>query len=161
MYNQFLMLLVYVYDWTMLSPNWLQGNYIDSRFWHLFWVKNIPHLMLSPNYPTQYSISLPNTFPENNMPVLSSSGPLVECFFKNILNSHNDFWIRQPSTVIVPPPSPSYVPPVLRYSHSHSLPSYLSPGGPVTMIILDVCKIWPDHYKVNWVDRWFHVYSVV
>ena len=29
------------------------------------------------------------------------------------------------------------------------------------MIISDVCKIRPDHYKVNWVDGWFHVNSVV
>ena len=29
------------------------------------------------------------------------------------------------------------------------------------MIILDVCKIQPDHYKVNLVDGWFHVNSVV
>ena len=29
------------------------------------------------------------------------------------------------------------------------------------MIILDVCKIRPDHHKVNWVDGWFHVNSVV
>jgi hypothetical protein len=29
------------------------------------------------------------------------------------------------------------------------------------MIILDVCKIRPDHYKVNWVHGWFQVNSVV
>jgi hypothetical protein len=29
------------------------------------------------------------------------------------------------------------------------------------MIISDVCKIRPDHYKVNWVDGWFYVNSVV
>jgi hypothetical protein len=29
------------------------------------------------------------------------------------------------------------------------------------MIISDVCKIRPDHYKVNWVDGWFQVNSVV
>ena len=29
------------------------------------------------------------------------------------------------------------------------------------MIILDVCKIQLDHYKVNWVNGWFHVNSVV
>ena len=31
----------------------------------------------------------------------------------------------------------------------------------LTMIILNVCKIQPDHYKVNWVDGWFHVNSVI
>ena len=29
------------------------------------------------------------------------------------------------------------------------------------MIILNVCKIQLNHYKVNWVDKWFQVNSLV
>jgi hypothetical protein len=29
------------------------------------------------------------------------------------------------------------------------------------MIISNVCKIQPDHYKIDWVEGWFRVNSVV
>src|SRR6202044_332424 len=57
-------------------------------------------------------------------------------------------------------PDPTYIPPVISYhpSSSHICPSlYSGPIGPPTMIITHVCKVRPDHFKVNWVEGRFRV----
>src|ERR1700727_1923703 len=57
-------------------------------------------------------------------------------------------------------PDPTYIPPVISYHPSSSyicLSLYLGPIGPPTMIIMHVCKVRPDHFKVNWVEGRFQV----
>jgi len=57
-------------------------------------------------------------------------------------------------------PDPTYIPPVISYhpSSSYICPSlYSGPIGPPTMIITHVCKVRPDHFKVNWVEGRFQV----
>ena len=57
-------------------------------------------------------------------------------------------------------PDLTYIPPVISYhpSSSYICPSlYSGPIGPPTMIITHVCKVRPDHFKVNWVEGRFRV----
>ena len=78
------------------------------------------------------------------------------------LNNHlilNSSWCYS-NTIPIYPPDPTYAPPVISY---HPSSSYICPSlysdliGPPTMIITHVCKVWPDHFKVNWVEGRFCV----
>lgn len=61
----------------------------------------------------------------------------------------------------IPEPSSTPIPPILHYSRiPKSCPNLLPNSSPL-MIISDICKIRPDHYKVNVSEGKIHLHSVV
>ena len=67
---------------------------------------------------------------------------------------------RQPNTIPISLPDLNYIPPIISYQPSSSYicpPLHSNPTSPPTMIIAHVCKIRPDHFKVNWVEGSFQV----
>src|SRR6202042_1122608 len=66
----------------------------------------------------------------------------------------------QSNAILIYLPGLTYIPPVILYhpSSSYICPFlHLDPIGPPTMIIMHVCKVQLDHFKVNWVEGEFQV----
>src|ERR1700730_5412221 len=63
--------------------------------------------------------------------------------------------------VVATLPSPYYIPPTLSYRPSHSHLPYLFPDTPPIMVSTTICKILPDHYKVQHAEGLFAWNSVV
>ena len=79
------------------------------------------------------------------------------------LKHDSHLYDRTPNNVLIIIPSPSYIPPVLNYLSSLPYSSSTSQVDDIDliMIILEVCRICPDHYKICAIEGQLWVQSVV